>query len=67
MEFNYISKRIVRKKTMEYFKNKIEKEGIDKSKVQYLPEGNPEWKTRKRPEYMNELIRNKASNFFQVG
>ncbi len=39
-----------RKKTMEYFKKTIEKEGKDKSKVQYLLEGKPEWKPGKRPQ-----------------
>ncbi len=52
---------MVRMKTMEYFKNTIEKEGKDKSKVQYLLEGKP----GKRQEYMNKLIRNQVSIVFQ--
>ncbi len=39
---------MVRKKTMEYFKKTIEKEGKDKTKVQYLLEGKPEWESGKR-------------------
>ncbi len=44
VETTYKLKRMVRKKTMEYFKKTIEKEGKDKSKVQYLLGGKPEWK-----------------------
>ncbi len=66
VESTYKSKRIVRKKTMEYFKQTIEKEGKDKSRVQYLLEGKPEWKPRKRPEYMNKLTRNQVSLVFQA-
>ncbi len=49
---------MVRKKTMEYFKKTIEKEGKDKSKVQYLLKRKPEWKPGKIPHYMNKLTRN---------
>ncbi len=41
-------------------------EGKDKSKVQYLLEGKPEWKPRKRPEYINKLTRNQVSLVFQA-
>ncbi len=44
----------------------IEKEGKDKSKVQYLLEGKSEWKPGKRPEYVNKLIRNQVSLVFQA-
>ncbi len=48
VESTYKSKRMVRKKTTEYFKKTIEKEGKDQSKVQYLLEGKPEWKPGKK-------------------
>ncbi len=66
VESTYKSKRKVRKKTMEYFKKTIEKEGKDKSKVQYLLEGKSEWKPGKRPEYMNKLTRNQVNLVFQA-
>ncbi len=53
---------MVRKKIMKYFKKTIEKEGKDKSKVQYLPE----WKPGGRLEYMNKLTRNQVSIVFQA-
>ncbi len=40
-----VSNYLVRKKTLEYFKNKMEKEGEDKSKVQYLLEWKTKWNT----------------------
>ncbi len=58
MESTYKSKRMVRKKTMEYFKKTIDKKGKkEKSKVHYLLERKPEWKPGKRPEYMNKLTK----------
>ncbi len=42
VESTYKSERMVPKKTMEYLKKTIEKEGKDKSKVQYLLERKPE-------------------------
>ncbi len=64
VESTYKSKRMVGKKTIKYFKKTIEKEGKDKSKVQYLLEGKPVWKPGKRPEYMNKLTRNQVSIVF---
>ncbi len=53
-----------RKKTLDYFKHKIEKKGEDKSKVQYLLERKPEWKPGKRPECTNKLTRSQVSIVF---
>ncbi len=50
----------------EYFKNKIEKEDKDKSKVQNLLDGQAEWKPGKRLEYRNKLTRNQVSIVFQA-
>ncbi len=49
---------------MDYFKNKIKKEGKNKSKLKYLQEGKPEWKPGKKPKYMNKLTRNQVSIVF---
>ncbi len=57
---------MARKKIMEYFKKTIEKEGKDKSKVQYLLDGKPEWKPGQRPVYMNKLTRNQVSIVIQA-
>ncbi len=51
---------------MEYFKKTIEKEGKDKSKIQYLEEGKSEWKPGERPKYMYKLTRNQVSIIFQA-
>ncbi len=47
---------------MQYFKNNIEKEGKDKSKVQYLLKGKQEFKSRTWLEYMNKCTRNQTNH-----
>ncbi len=44
----------------------IEQECKDKSKVQYLLKGKPEWKPGKSPEYMNKLTRNQVTIVFEA-
>ena len=55
------------KKTKEFFKEKIEKEGNQKSKVKYLLEGlGNQWKPGMRQKYLNKLTRRQASTIFKA-
>ena len=60
-------KKIVGKKTKAYFKEMIDKEGKDKSKVGYLLQGyEGEWKPGVRQPYLNQLTRKQASIIFKA-
>ena len=49
------------------FKQRIEEEGKNKSKVQFLLNGRKqEWTVGERPKYLNELTRNQASALFKA-
>ena len=56
----------VKNRIVTYFKNKIEEDGKDKSKIQFLLEGRPEWKPVKRQRYLDELSRANVSTIFQA-
>jgi hypothetical protein len=45
---------LIRSKTKEYLKEKLEREGKRKSKVNYLMEGTKTWEAGKRREYMDK-------------
>ena len=51
-------------KTARYFKNKIEENGRDKSKIKFLLEGRVDWEPLKRQKYLAELNRINASTIF---
>ena len=56
----------IRRKTKQYFKEKMEREGNGKSKVTYLLEGlGHSWKPGKRQQYLNALPRKQASILFK--
>ena len=58
---------IIKRKSKEFFKTKMEKEGQDKSKVLYLLEGKRNrWIPGKREKYMDQMTRNQASAVFQA-
>ena len=59
-------KNIVKKKTHKYFKEKIENDAKDKSKMKYYFEGKKAWSPRKRSAYMDKLTRNQTSTIFQA-
>ena len=57
----------VNNKIKEWFKERIEKESKNKSKVQHLLEGiKKNWETEKRANYMKKLTRPQASNIFKA-
>ena len=56
----------VSQKINEAFKEKIEKDGKDKSKVQHLKNGQPQWEPGKMKEYIYKAPRQVASTIFQA-
>jgi len=57
----------IKTKTNTNFKQRIEEEGKNKSKVQFLLNGRKqEWTVGERPKYLNELTRNQASALFKA-
>ena len=63
------TERIIKRKTKEYFKNKMEQEGTSKSKVEYLimKKGlNNQWPPGNRQKYMNTMTRKQASIIFKA-
>ena len=60
-------KRNTKHKINKYFKQKVESEAINKSKLRHLLENKQsDWIPGKRPEYMNRLTRNQASIIFKA-
>ena len=61
------AKRIIQGKILDDYKERIDKEAAQKSKVQYNLQGrNYRWKPGKIPEYMQELTRNQVSTIFKA-
>ena len=58
--------RILTRKVNLVFREKMETEGLRKSKVSHLLEGKMGWKPQTRPKYMNILSRNNCSIMFQA-
>ena len=56
----------IRTKCCKYFKNKIIRDGLEKSKVRHLVENKTEWNAGVRPKYMQELSRESASIIFKA-
>ena len=54
----------IENKCKEYFKQKMESDGKNKSKVNYLLEAKPNWQPGNREKYLTHLTRNQASNIF---
>ncbi len=59
-------KREVSLKINKMFKEKIEKDAQDKSKVQHLKTGQPEWEPGKMKEYLYSMPRKQASTIFKA-
>ena len=55
-----------KEKTLEYFKEKINREGNRKSKVRHLINGTQEWKPGERKKYMDKMSRNESSTIFKA-
>ncbi len=55
-----------KKRMFQYFKKKIETLGSQKSKVQHLLEGHPDWKVGERSAYLSKLNRKQASTIFKA-
>ena len=56
----------VNNKIKEWFKERIEKESKNKSKVQHLLDGIKNWEPQKRANYMKKLTRPQASTIFKA-
>ena len=56
----------VNNKIKKWFKERIEKESNNKSKVQHLLEGIKNWEPQKRANYMKKLTRPQASTIFKA-
>ena len=56
----------VNKAINKWYKQKLEEDSKEKSKVLHLLEGKEEWAPRRRPEYMNKLTRKQASTIFKA-
>ena len=56
----------IKAKAARYFKEKIEKDGTEKSKIKYLLEGRPDWKPSCKQKYLAELSRQNVSTIFQA-
>ena len=56
----------INNKIKEWFKERIEKESKNKSKVQHLMEGIKNWEPQKRANYMKKLTRPQASTIFKA-
>ncbi len=62
----YVVKRSINNKIKEVFKNRIETEGKEKSKVKHLLDGIKEWTPGKRQKYMCKLTRHQTSIIFKT-
>ena len=66
MDDKNIVKQITKKAAHEDFKNRLNENAKEKSKVQYYLQGKKEWSPGKTAEYMKKLNRNQASNIFKA-
>ncbi len=56
---------LIKNKTEDYLKKKLEREGNGKSKVRHLMEGTRTWEAGRRREYMEKMNRKQCSIIFQ--
>ncbi len=59
-------KKLLERKATTHFKTKLTQESVNKSKVKYLSEGNPNWTPGIRREYLDKLPRHEASIIFKA-
>jgi hypothetical protein len=59
-------KKTITQRTKIYFKHKIEEDGKEKSKVNFLKQGLQTWTPGKRPAYMNKMNRQQVSTLFKA-
>ena len=62
----YSVKNHIKTKTARYFKNKITEDGPEKSKINYMKEGRPDWRPFEKQKYLAELTRINASTIFMA-
>jgi hypothetical protein len=60
------TKNMIKKKTGQHLKQKLEVQGREKSKIKHLLEGIKAWEPGKRKEYMEKMTRTQASLIFQA-
>ncbi len=60
------TKKIILEKIKPGFKTKIDHDGKEKSKVQYILKGMKEWKPIDRVQYMSKLTRKQVSILFKA-
>ena len=66
MGSKHSTKMMIKRKTIEKFKERITETLQDKSKMRYFSEGKTEWQLGTRAKYMNELTRKQVSLIFRA-